>query len=371
MKIQKNKVQTLILSKLIPLAFIGLTMMMTGGVEAQTGPGSGSFLCGSRNLFLSEVDMVLNVLDLMVVTRPRKQGEPLPRVPERMQCGLPGEAWNLCVACTNERENTGYEKVVPFLAEPRHRDWHFRWHSIRREISADGINNFPPDRKTLEAWKADGWIDGDIDKFVEDHRIGGRLSGEDFFFMHRQMIKMLQIEQSNAGIPCWAPWRELPNNVKDPKWPVPKSTHSPKPELVKQDQRELNELIEISRDLRRPEYLRTVSLSEFGTKVEALLHGKLHTFYSWPTQGCQNNETDNSVKCDDLTHDRTAHLNKYFWKLHGHIDQMLGDWLKANGKETIALDCRKAKNPATCQQWSGIWLGALPATSGRAPNNAL
>ena len=45
---------------------------------------------------------------------------------------------------------------------------------------------------------------------------------------------------------------------------------------------------------------------------------------------------------------------------HDFIDQAIGDWLKANGKDSIAIDCSQNENPACCYQWKGVWLGRLP-----------
>lgn len=328
------------------------------------------FICGSGNLFLADEAAVVNLLDSIYILGPaaveaRSRGSKV-SFPKRNQCGLPGEVWRICTGCTSSREIPGYSRVLPFLADPAHREWHAVWHKVRREISADGINSFPPDEQTLLEWQRGGWIPlGDdrtkvIEAFVRDHRIGGRLAGEDFFFMHRQMIKMLQIEMANLGVPCIAPWVDLPPKATDAVWPVPRLLETRKTENIVHEQRFLNEILEIANDLKQPDLLRSISLSELGNRVEAALHGKLHVLYASGESGCRNPDVDNSLTCDDLTHDRSAHLNKYFWKLHGFVDGFVGDWLRANGKTSIATDCTQVANPATCHQWSGTWLGRLP-----------
>ncbi|CAN5460246.1 hypothetical protein BH10BDE1_BH10BDE1_07950 [soil metagenome] len=326
---------------------------------AAHGEASSAFICGANNVFLASEDMVVNLLDSIAMTRPRAAGEK-PRFPKRGQCGLPGENWRVCTACTSAKDTPGYDKVLPFLADEGHRNWHAVWHKIRREMKGDGVNSFDAEKSVMQTWQREGWIPEDIDAFVTQHRIGGPLAGEDFFYMHRQMIKMLQIEMANVGAACISPWLELPSSALDAKWPVPRAVTARKPEYVKDEQQLLDEIIEVGQELRRPEYLRQITLSELGNAIEAKIHGKLHLLYASPISGCKNPETDLSVKCDELTHDRSAHLNQHFWKLHGFVDQAIGDWLKANGKDTIAVDCSQTEIPSRCYQWKGLWLGRLP-----------
>lgn len=327
---------------------------------AEASSSASGFLCGASNVFLADEQMVVNLLDSIVMAQPRANGEK-PRFPKRGQCGLPGENWRVCTACTSLKDTPGYQQVLPFLADKTHREWHAIWHKIRRELSADGINNFPPERPVIEGWQRAGWLPSNVDEFVARHRIGGPLAGEDFFYMHRQMIKMLHIELANLGAPCLSPWTELPSSVLDSKWPAPRAAGARDKGHVAAEQRMLDEIIELSGDLRKPEYLRARTLSEFGNAVEAQIHGKLHLMYASAKSGCRDVETDDSIACDELTHDRSAHLNPYFWKLHGFVDQLIGEWLKAHGKTEISTDCTKSADPGRCYQWQGTWLGKLPA----------
>ena len=344
------------------ILIIGLmsgSVLFSTVVEARS--SQDGFLCGASNVFLAEESMVVNLLDSIAITKPRANGGK-PRFPKRGQCGLPGENWRVCVACSSAKDLPEYRQVLPFLADKTHREWHAIWHKIRREISADSINSFPPERSVIEGWQRAGWIPANTDEFVSLHRIGGPLAGEDFFYMHRQMIKMLQIELANLGGACLSPWTALPNSVLDSKWPAPRAVEARNKEHVKAEQRMLDEIIDLAKDLRNPEYIRERTLSEFGNAVEAQIHGKLHLMYASVRSGCRDVETDDSIECDELTHDRSAHLNQYFWKLHGFIDQMIGEWLKVHGKTEISTDCSKSADPQRCYQWRGTWLGRLPAT---------
>lgn len=323
-------------------------------------PGRG-YLCGNgSNLFLADEAQVTSLIEssILAVTPAGAKG-PM-SFPQRIQCGVEGENWRICTSCTKKKNGFGYESVLPFLATHEHRDWHATWHKIRREIQGDGVNSFDAPAELVAQWQRSGWIPADVTGFINDHRIGGRLAGEDFFYMHRQMIKMLQIELAHQGKPCIAPWSDLPTSALDPVWQVPRTMLKGGDSVARNqaEQNYLNEIRALTADLLEPRYLKSVSLSQFGSDVEAAIHGKLHLLYADAKHSCSDLETDNRVECDELTHDRTAHLNIHFWKLHGFIDSLVGKWLSANDFSTIATDCRQvAQNTGRCYQWQGTWLG--------------
>ena len=222
----------------------------------------------------------------------------------RKQCGLPGETLLICSSCSTETTEEMMSYLRPILGEKTHMAWHFNWHA---------------DRANAEIPKKE-------------------FSGEDFFYMHRLMIKMVQIELSAKGLPCIAPWDELPLNDRKNS------------ELLSVYKRQLLKF-------RNPEYLSQISLNRLGVVIEPTLHLNLHNYY----RGLSicSKEAKAQGFCDDLVPNDTSPLNKNFWKLHGLIDGLIGDWLKANNFNEIAVDCG---GRAQCYQWKGTWIGEYPKT---------
>jgi hypothetical protein len=59
-------------------------------------------------------------------------------------------------------------------------------------------------------------------------------------------------------------------------------------------------------------------------------------------------------KRDWLGNPFSAHVNPTFWKLHGWIDDVVVDWLKANDFTEISENC---ENRPGCYQWKSTWVG--------------
>ena len=106
---------------------------------------------------------------------------------------------------------------------------------------------------------------------------------------------------------------------------------------------------------RNPKMLANITLNRLGEMIEPRLHMDLHDFYR-STPACSP-EGRRQGFCDDLVPVQTSPLNKHFWKLHGLIDDLIGDWLRAHNYREIAVSCDG--RPA-CYEWQATWIGEYP-----------
>lgn len=269
---------------------------------------------------------------------------------DQSQCGLMGETVNICGSCADDISEKAMQVLRPVLGSKEHLKWHENWHKVRALTEM-------PDEATYAKHQASGLLAKDMDKesFFKNYvyEFGGSLAGENFFYMHRMMIKMVQFELSMNNLPCIAPWEDLPSSTTDATWPVPRKT-TEKDELL------LSKFKEQLQRYKNPTFLRQISLSQLGKAVEMTLHRELHAFYRGKIvqgQACSPEALAQGY-CDDLLPNGTSPLNKYFWKIHGLVDQILGHWLLANGYEEISLQC---ENKSACYQWQGTWVGRYPS----------
>jgi hypothetical protein len=246
----------------------------------------------------------------------------------RGQCGLPGERVRICSACSDVTTETQMRVIRPMVGAPSHLAWHADWHLLRAGL------------KTSR-------------DFDSRYAVGGPLAGENFFYMHRLMIKMVQMELAAAGQPCFAPWADIPSSIDDAKWPTPKKFATPDARTTAIAKLE-SMRAQLAR-FRNPKLLANISLNRLGEMIEPRLHMDLHAFYQ-STPACSP-EGRRQGFCDDLVPVQTSPLNKHFWKLHGLIDDLIGDWLRAHDLREIAVSCDG--RPA-CYEWQATWVGSYP-----------
>jgi hypothetical protein len=256
-----------------------------------------------------------------------------------VECGLPFEKLDICSSCNNDFPESSLRELRPVLGQKSHVDWHAKWHKIR--IGAESI-----DETLFKKLQDAELVPKDLarDDFFKTYGIKGKLAGENFFYMHRLMLKMLQFELSMRGLPCVAPWTALPESVDDAVWPAPGGD------------RELLDALKIQlAHYQDSAYLAGVSLNQLGGILEPTLHIALHNFYKGQ-QRCTAEAVAQGY-CDDLVPVETSPLNKYFWKIHGLVDGILGKWLVAHGKNEISENCG---GRAACYEWQGVWVGKYP-----------
>lgn len=267
---------------------------------------------------------------------------------KRGQCGLPGERVRICSSCSETTSEQQMQTIRPMLGDPAHLAWHADWHLLRGSSE-------PLTAPVFAKAKASGLVPESMSfqNFGSTYAVGGVLAGENFFYMHRLMIKMVQLELAAANLPCFAPWSDLPTSVDDAKWPVPKKFNSPDART-----RAVQKLEAMRAQLarfRNPQLLSKISLNRLGEIIEPRLHLELHAFYQ--SNPVCSPEGRRQGFCDDLVPVQTSPLNKHFWKLHGLIDGLIGDWLKAHGHREIAVKC---DGRAGCYEWQGTWIGRYP-----------
>ena len=138
-----------------------------------------------------------------------------------VQCGLPGEKSMTCTACESDVPEESLKILRPILGSKDHIDWHAKWHKLR--LGAESVN----EELYSKLQQADlAPVAMTRDQFFKIYGVGGTLAGENFFFMHRLMIKMVQFELAMNGKSCIAPWFQLPDTINDKLFPVPHNSSS-------------------------------------------------------------------------------------------------------------------------------------------------
>lgn len=267
----------------------------------------------------------------------------------RGQCGLPGERVNICSSCSNATSEAQMRLIRPMVGERSHLAWHADWHELRGTVE-------PLTTAAFAEAKAAQLVPASVSfsDFTARYSVqGGTLAGENFLYMHRLMIKMVQLELAGNGQPCFAPWNDVPASIEDAAWPVPKSLATPTSKNAAAAQ--LEQMRGLLAKLRSPTLLKNVSLNRLGQLIEPRLHMQLHGFYR-STPACSR-EARAQGFCDDLVPVATSPINKHFWKIHGLVDQLIGDWLRAHDYTEISVNCAGRRG---CYQWQGTWIGRYP-----------
>lgn len=311
------------------------------------------------------------------------------------------------IGCSNEISQAQMNAILPMFASGSHRQWHLNWHQVRRmakspvdypgqrlaaqlaqkcpiglDVFAKAAANATPmfinAEQIFSYYKTDNAVAEAFlkqhnvvrDQFEKEHQIiVGRIAGEDFFYMHRLMLQMMQTSLAGAGLQCVAPWTDLPP-VNDKVWPTLIARDSQatfwdgetgdKIARAAADQKIAEEWIQKLRD---PAYLRTVSLSDYGSCVENTIHSYMHMVYADRESHC-GDENDTSLSCNHLIPEYSSQTNPYFWKLHGLVDGLVQSWLEAQIDETgqakyieISMNC---DGRPKCYSWDkAVWLGDM------------
>lgn len=311
---------------------LGLSLILSQTAQAAS-------FCGRFDLLSMPVNEVRNVLD--------KESLAVIAGPKPVSCGVSGEDFKICRACEDRTTPAAWASAQLFLATPAHRLWHFRWH----ETAKNPIVPDDAEIAKLRDWKL--LHDGES---AADYAARSKANnGESFFFMHRQMIKMLHFELTAMGAPCIAGWSTLPDGPWDAKWPFPQAADAP------EDDRDIltSQFNSVSREFHSyddDKVLRSMTLNQLGERLQIGLHIMLHTVYELRTSEqaahCTGDELQ-STTCDLLGSNKSSHVNIHFWKLHGLIDDFVGRWLRANGYREIAVRC---EGRSGCYEWRGTYL---------------
>lgn len=254
--------------------------------------------------------------------------------------------------------------VVKMLATREWRLHHFLWHEVR-----NGWLFF--DAATQAAIRDLGWepprparrpgADGQAETILDND------SGEDFLFMHRQMISTVNDELariSDPNYPRVEGWPQVPR-PDDSDYPVPPAWQTGDAGLdsylqdVKSDATFNKLFLPWEQDYTDPAKLAGWSLGELGARLEFTIHNQMHM--RWCAEPAMGIRPDSDPahpdqidpRWDDPAYDwlgdtYSSHVNSTFWRLHGWVDNRIEDW-------------KKAHQTAGEIPWKGKWVGKAPA----------
>jgi hypothetical protein len=258
------------------------------------------------------------------------------------------------------------QPIIHMLASREHRMHHYIWHQVR-----NSWHRYPPEVQA--AITAMGWNPPRTAFYSGNILALDNLSGEDFLFMHRQMIAQVNQMLANLGDPAFPKiesWKAIPL-PSDSEFPVPPAwdTGDPllNPRLIrwKSSDYYLATLQPWQNYFTHPDNLRRFSLGQIGALLEFTIHNAMHM--RWAAQPAENRpEPDPTTpevidpKFDDPKYDYlgdtySSHVNPIFWYLHGWIDDCINRWQAATGTAQIV--------------WTGKWVGKLPPLPAISPQN--
>jgi hypothetical protein len=249
--------------------------------------------------------------------------------------------------------------VVDMIASAEHRHHHALWHASRDEWA-----NLSDAKK--DALRALGWQPGPNGKerasLSRDRFTNG--SGEDFFFMHRRMVRDVRGMDPSVGTWTRLPLPQFPSSFAagtksshignlngyavPPAWIVPgdPDTTSWLVELRKPST--LYEKFQAWEMLYTdPPYLASLSLGELGSRIEFTIHNWMHMRWASITLDPSSDKTERGLPLpagrapldfdskwvdpdyDYLGETFSSHVNPIFWRLHGWVNDRIDDWYGA------------------------------------------
>jgi hypothetical protein len=252
-------------------------------------------------------------------------------------------------------------EATAMWAERQRRIHHYLWHSVRNgwewftQSERDAITDlgWEPPRPSLIRLPS-----GQRQINTQNN------SGEDFLYMHRQMIFTTNLKLQQIGDPSYPhvePWATLPD-IGNTDYPVPAPWDTGDPGFnaylteSKSDSFFNDTMREWESQYRDQSYLQSVSLGELGAQIEFTIHNRMHIRWVNEMQGRPDSDPTNpdsiDPSWDDPAYDWLAdtyssHVNDVFWKLHGWVDDCIDSWADANG---ITGDI----------PWIGTWVGRMP-----------
>jgi len=250
--------------------------------------------------------------------------------------------------------------IIQMQASRHHRLHHLIWHSVRNswlELRSDQVRaitklgwNPPRPAKRPQS---------QIDDGSETLPVIDNGSGEDFLFMHRQMVsEVKKMMQQHRHKPIQG-WYEIPEptSLVDSGYPGNPDGFAVPPTYFISDDEQTNRRLQAlksdkyfwtrlhwwDRQFKNPHYLRTLTLGELGSLIEFSVHNDMHMRWSsltydpvlgTPVPGGRVGG-DIATKWDLPTYDYlgdfySSHVNPVFWRLHGWVDKRIDDWFAAH-----------------------------------------
>lgn len=237
--------------------------------------------------------------------------------------------------------------VRDMLASETHRLHHAVWHDVRGQW-----RNLSEGKR--DSIRALGWQPGhDVERpaVKRGAPIVDNGSGEDFLFMHREMIGMVHEIYDAQGMPRLAGWGAVPPPGGNPAlgFDVPPNwaqDHQPtmrRLAALKTDEYFWTAMRGWDRQFKNAAYLSTLSLGALGATLEYTVHNDMHMRWSSVPRDPSTGDpvpngrlpTDFDSKWLDPAYDflgefYSSHVNPVFWSLHGWVDDRIEDWFAAH-----------------------------------------
>jgi hypothetical protein len=243
-----------------------------------------------------------------------------------------------------------------------------RLHHMLFHLSRNGWKSFPG--QVRAAYRRLGWAPPRPALDAARRPILTNNSGEDFLYMHHQMIREVNRRLKSLADPTYptvAGWPQFPA-PNDPDYPVPPAYATGDPDSdsslqqVKSVRFYTQTLLPQAQQFQDPGYLKTVTLGELGAQIEFTVHNWAHMRWSAaPTPSRRPDPSPrrptavakrwDAPKYDWLGDFYSSHVNSIFWKLHGWVDERIADWKRANGI-------------SGAYRWKGTWSGKMPMPGG-------
>lgn len=255
-------------------------------------------------------------------------------------------------------------EVIQVMGSKAMRYHHFLWHNLRElwptidnaTQKAIADLGWEPPRPSLK-YAEDGTSTANEENF----------SGEDFLYMHKQMVKetnriLAEVNgpyQKVVGFPQFP----APN---DPDYPVPCNYTIPGEGNVgftqlivgtKTDDFYYNTIVPTEKAVKDPENLRKMNLGQLGSRLEYSVHQWMHLRFSKKTPydirvPAWNPVPEIDEKWEDLSYQWLAdtfssQVNPIFWRIHGWVEDRLEDWRVANGLDEIPWEHTWEGGPAS------------------------
>lgn len=244
--------------------------------------------------------------------------------------------------------------VIEQMGTREMRYHHLLWHNVRNTWNQ-------LDSAARQALTNLGWGCPRPSQTANGVALENNDSGEDFLYMHREMIRKAdEIARANPVNPPFRfrAWDTIPR-PRDINYGVPPEYDAENVETTtstnrwKTDDIYYNYIVPREARWKDPNYLRTLTLGQFGSIMEYTLHNGLHMRWSEKTDYGLRMRPRNPVPNVDSRWDSANYTwlidsyasatNPYFYKIHLWIDERLEDWRRANGLREIT--------------WKGTWVG--------------
>jgi hypothetical protein len=265
------------------------------------------------------------------------------------------------------------KELLEILASRHYRLHHCVWHSVR--------DNWGDPTKISEADKEEirqlNWEPPRPNQLPTRGKTGNREpdngAGEDFLYMHRQMILEVRNLLNENSLPSIESWKSIPAPNRDsdnrdgfsifPVWDRQLGEADTKGlGMIKSDEYWYSRMSFLERKFKDSSYLATLSLDQLGAKIEWLIHNLMHIRWSSlpndPETGNKlpggRSEKDINEKWvrfesngqiiyyDDLNDTLSSHVHPIFWRLHGWVDDRINDWFAAheevNSSEVVSKE---------------------------------